>query len=140
MSIPEHTVTMDDVAVWYKAKAELAKWKAREALLRPVIFRHFFPAAEEGTNTFIMPDGYQMKGVRVISREVDPGALESLQEQFRAKNISSDKFIKRKPELIVAEYRKFTAEELLLIDQALIIKDGMPGLDIKPPSTSKARK
>lgn len=138
--IPENTVTMADVAAWYEAKKELTRWKTVEALLRPKIFKHFFPNAEEGTNTYVLPDSYQLKGIRVVNRDVDPGALESLQEQFRARNINSDKFIARKPTLIVSEYRKFTAEELRIVDQALIIKDGMPGLDIKPPATRSESK
>ena len=137
VAIPENTVTMDDLIAWYKAKDELAKWKNIEALLRPKLFRHFFPDPEEGTNTYVLPDGYQVKGIRTISREIDPGAWTALVPQFQEKKINAEALIKRKPELIISEYRKLTAEEIHLVDQALIIKDGMPSLEIKPPAKKK---
>jgi len=134
VAIPDNPVTDADITLWWQAKQELEKWKNVEALMRPKIFKHCFPDPREGTNTYALPNGYQLKGIRVVNRDVDPGALDALTEQFHARNLNPDTFIARKPTLIISEYRKLTDEEIHLVDQALIIKDGMPQLKVAPPA------
>ena len=139
--VPENAVTMDDVAVWYKTQAEMKRLAAIEKILRPKIFKHFFPIAEEGTNSFTMPDGYIVKGKRVVSRDVDEGTVNSFRQRpsedepsiFEKNNINPEKYFRYKPDLKLAEYRKVTAEELAILDQCLIIKDKMPQLEIVAP-------
>lgn len=145
VEIPENPISMEDVQVWYRAKLEIKRLQAIENLLRPKIFKHFFPAAKEGTNTSNPLDstGYVLKGQRIISREVDMGVVDTFRQpgsdgspsKFQQANINPDNYFKTKLELKVGEYRKLTAEELQVIDQCLVIKDGMPQLDIVPPST-----
>lgn len=138
--VPENNVTQADLVAWYTAKKELEAAKAKEALLRPKLFAYYFPNAEEGTNSFTLPDGYILKGVRKIARDVDMGALQTLTPQMEEKGLRVDDLFKVERKLAVSEYRKLTKEELELVDQALVIKDGMPSLDINPPSTRKAKK
>lgn len=138
--IPENVVTWDTVASWHKAKLEVKKWQAIENLLRPKIFAHFFPSAVEGTNNYTLPDGFILKGQRVINREVDMAQVDAFNaggeaSAFAKAKINADTLFRKKLELKVGEYRKLTEEELKVIDQCLVIKDGMPQLDITPPST-----
>jgi len=143
--IPPNPVTMDEVALWYKTKLEIKKLQTLENLLRPKIFKHFFPDPREGVNSAVLPDSYVIKGTRVISRDVDIGAVNAFRmpgpngepSQFEQHKINIDNYLRTKYELKVAEYRKLTEEEIKLIDQCLIIKDGMPQLDIVPPSNRK---
>ena len=143
VEIAPSLVTWEDVGAWHAAKLEVKKWQNIENLLRPKIFKHFFPLAEEGTNNYTLPDGFILKGNRVISREVDPAAVDAFSQpgpngepsKFAQAKINSDNLLRRKLELKVGEYRKLTAEELKVMDQCLIIKDGMPGLEIAPPSS-----
>jgi hypothetical protein len=162
VEIPENKATMEDVAEWYKLTEELAKLKSKEALLRPRIYRTFFANPVEGTNTFVLPDQYCLKAVRKIDRKVDepvmfafraPEVVDGVptnQSKFEKLGVKADELFKPKYELVTSEYRKYqkaaatgdekAIEALKLIDQVLIIKDGMPQLDIAPPSTRAAKK
>ena len=137
VEIPEDVVTIQDLVVWDKMKTELSKLKSAEALLRRRVFRHFFPTPEEGTNKVDLAAGYVLKGVHEINRDVDEGALQALNESLREKGIITDNYIRRKPELKVGEYRKLTEEQATLFDQVLIIKPGMPSMEIVPPKADK---
>lgn len=131
--IPENEVTQNDLQTWFKLDEEIRKLKTAEVLLRQKIFKGKFPNPVEGTNTTPLNEGWVLKGKRTINRTIDIGALNALREQFATRGINADSMINYKPELKVAEYRKLTAEQLNLFDQALIIKDGMPALEIMLP-------
>lgn len=153
-TIPENTVTQADLAEWYRLKQELGRIKSAEALLRGKIFHFFFTNPVEGTNTHELDDGTGavLKGGHVINRTVDPGALDALrEEQARAfgeeansdsrpnvPRVRVDDLIKWKPELVIGEYRKLTAEERNYFDQALVIKPGAPTVEIVIPKRAKA--
>ena len=139
--VPENTVTMADMVLWYKTAEEVKKLQNLERILRLKIFKHYFPEPEEGVNNFTMPDGSIVKGTRIISRDVDIGTVNAYKmpgpngepSKFEQMNINIDHYLRWKPELKVGEYRKLTAEELAFIDQCLIVKDGMPQLAIVAP-------
>jgi hypothetical protein len=136
--IPENQVTQADLAEWYKLQEELKKVKAREMLLRTKIFGYFFPNPKEGTNNFELPDGYMLKGKHTINRDVDPGAFQAMREQFSQAGIHPDTLVQWKPSLKIKEYRKLTAEQLHLFDQCLIVKPGLPDLQIGLPKKRAA--
>lgn len=134
VTIPDNPVTMQDLVEWYKTTEELARLKIKEILLRKKIFGHYFPNPEEGTNTSDpLPDGAVVKGVHKINREVDDAALKVLEPEFLKKGIPVDSLIRRKPDLVLKQYRGLTKEEQKFFDQALIIKPGTPELDIVVP-------
>lgn len=135
--IPENEVTQKDLERWFTVQAELSKLKNEEQLLRTKIFRGKFPNAEEGTNNLELGDGYVLKGKRVINRSVDEAAFKTLQEELAKHGIPTDQIVKYKPELVTSVYRKLTAEQMHLFDTVLIIKDGMPGLEIVKPKRAK---
>ena len=135
VGIPQDTVTAVDLAQWFTLQQELAKLKASEMLLRQRIFKHYFPNAKEGTNTFVLPDGYQLKADLPYERKVDEGALQALSEELAKAMVSKDELLEYKPSLKVKEYRTLTDEQRLIVDQFLIIKPGTPSVKIVPPST-----
>jgi hypothetical protein len=137
--IPPDTVTQKDLEAWYQATQELTRAKANEILLRMRIFKHYFPAPVEGTNTFVLPDGYELKGVHKINRTVEPAALVVLAPKFEEAKIVVGDLIEYKPDLKTKEYRTLTDEQRNLFDQALIIKDGTPDVKIVLPARNKAK-
>lgn len=151
----EQPVTLEDLARWYNLQAELGKLKAQEALLRPIIFKHFFPGAHEGVNDYLLPVDpndpnavpYVLKGTRKIDRKIDlpvyysyskewadPDTGEVFPSQFAAKGIPIDELIEFKPELRVGAYKKLDPEKRAFVDQVLNIKDATPSMEIKPLS------
>lgn len=147
---------LKELQKWYALEAQLKNLKGTEAMLRLRLFDHFFVTPDEGVNTRtdIFPNGAQVKGERTINRSVDEGALNVLRQrgapteehpdgtpsEFEKVGVNPDTMFRWKPELVLKNYRKATVEQLHVIDQALIIKDGMPGLEIKPPSSRSTKK
>lgn len=138
-AIPPDVITQADVEAWYLSAIELKKVKAREILLRQRLARHFFPTHTEGTNTAILPDGYQLKGVFPVTRDVEIAAFTVLKDKFIEAKINVDALIVWKPSLAVAPYRELTAEQNKLFDQCLIVKDGTPALEIVPPAKPRGK-
>lgn len=133
-TIPENTPTQADLEAWYKLQAELTRLKAAEILLRSKIFKGYFPAPVEGTNSHALADGWVLKGVHKINRSVDPGALGAMRPKFTEAGIKADELIKYTPELVIKEYRTLTEEQRKLFDQCLIVKPGSPSLEIVLPA------
>lgn len=126
-------VTEQDLADWFRINAELKALKLKESLLRAHVFKGFFPDPKEGTNSLELSDGFTLKAVHTINRNVDEGALVALKDELRKRNIEPDELIKYKPELKKANYNKLTAEEQNFFDQVLIVKDGSPQISIVKP-------
>lgn len=132
--IPDNPVTPETLVTWYNQVTQLAKLKASEMLLRKKIFTFFFKEPKEGTNTHIMPDGFQLKGDHVINRKVDEPLYRTMIDEFVANGINPHELVRYKPELNTTAYRELTAEQQHLFDQCLIVSDGSPSLKITPPS------
>lgn len=142
-------VTAEEMAQWFRLKETLGQIKSAEALLRARIYRHYFIAPKEGTNTYDIGDGTGavLKASRVIDRKVDVGALQALQktqdEQWGPNKVPGvipevpllklDELVKWKPEVSISDYRKLTDNERTYFEQCLIIKDGSPSLEIMIP-------
>ncbi len=149
-TIPEDALTANDLFVWYKMQADLSSLKRAESLLRARIFRHLFPLPTEGTNSLELdalplfagaePTGYVIKAVHKIGRDIDVAALTTLTPKFQDGKLPLPKLVKYTPELVLKEYRKLTAEESQLFDQALIVKPGSPALEIVLPASARKDK
>lgn len=135
--IPETQVTKADLEEWYTLQAELSVIKEKEQTLRMKIFKGMFHDPVEGTNTTDLADGFVIKGKRVINRTVDEAAFKASIEELASNGIPTDEIIRYKPELAVSVYRKLTAEQMHLMDTVLIVKDGMPGLEIMKPKRAR---
>lgn len=136
-NIPANTVSQADLEEWFRLQDQLKKIKAAEMLLRQKIFCAYFPSPVEGTNSAPLADGYVLKGKYTINREVDPGALGALKEQFVQAGISADALVQYKPSLVLKEYRTLTEEQRQLFDRVLIVKPGSPSLEIVLPAKAK---
>ena len=136
-NIPANTVTQEDLAEWYRLQEELKKVRAAEMLLRQKIFGAYFPSPTEGTNSAPLADGWVLKGKHTINREIDPGALGAMKEQFAQAGIAADSMVQYKPSLVLKEYRTLTEEQRQLFDRALIVKPGSPALEIVLPAKAK---
>jgi hypothetical protein len=137
VQIPENQVTQQDMERWYVVSDQLTKLKNEEQLLRQKIFKGMFHDPKEGTNSVDLADGYVLKGKRVINRTVDDAAFKASIEELAKNGIPTDEIVKYKPELVTSAYRKLTAEQINLFDTVLIVKDGMPGLEIVKPKRVK---
>lgn len=118
---------------WYLLQDQLKKIREEEAALRAEIFAEAFPNPKEGTNKFDLGGGYQLTATLPITRKVDVAAYEAMKELLEENGINADKMVKWNPELEMKQYRCLTEEELHLVDQFLIIKDGSPQLKIVMP-------
>ena len=136
-SIPNNAVSQADLAEWYRLQEELKRIKASEMLLRQRIFGAYFPSPVEGTNSAPLADGWVLKGKHTINRDIDPGALGAMKEQFAEAGISADALVQYKPSLVLKEYRTLTEEQRQLFDRALIVKPGSPALEIVLPAKAK---
>lgn len=131
----EPPVTMADLGAWFEMKKQLQALQASEMLLRKRIAKHYFPAPKEGTNTFVLPDGYRLQLVHGIDRKLDMPAFETLKDDFIKRGIPADHLIRYKVELALPAYRELTAEEQMVFDQCLTIKDSSPSMKVEKPST-----
>lgn len=132
-SKPLVTVTQEEFNEWYDLKLKLESLKERESELRKKIFSAYFTEAHEGTNKLELQGGYTLNGKRVINRTIDKGAMVSLTPELQAAGIRLDDIVEWKPSLKLSVYRKLSEEQTKLFDQILVIKDGMPGLEIVAP-------
>jgi hypothetical protein len=151
-TIPQPTVTADDLALWFKTTQELAKLRAAEMLMRQRIFKAYFPTPKEGTNTAVLPDTFQLKGVHVINRKIVEESMQALcyrpqisegvfgPSKLEQAGVSPQQIIKWKPELAIAVYRELTEEQQHLVDQMLLIDAGSPQLKIEPPVKKRGAK
>jgi hypothetical protein len=142
----ETAVTPAELSKWYLLKKQLAEVKTAESLMRSRIAKFFFPTPDEGTNTHPLKDGTgaNLKMVHTIDRKVDEGELEALKAALAAAETDEgsnlkgvefdfDKLIVWKPELKIAEYRKLSEAQQAIFDRVLVVKPGMPQLDITIP-------
>jgi hypothetical protein len=147
----ETAPTAADIAEWFRIEKEMKRLKGIEAMLRSRLAAHFFPSPVEGSaeNKHPLNDGTGaiLQMTHTINRDVDPGALQALIEAQQKAHFGEDgtplqsnepklplgKLIKYEPKLVKAEYNKLTTEERQLMDTALIVKPGMPALEVKIP-------
>lgn len=133
-------VTPSDLVKWYEMRQQLALIVAEEAALRSRIFKHYFKTPEEGVNSQALNDGTGavLKGTHVINRTVDQASLDALRKEMaepdtKLPEIPVDELIRWKPELKVGEYRKLSPKQRKAFDRVLVVKPGMPQLEITIP-------
>lgn len=130
---PNAAVTQDDLTKWYELQKELAIVKDAEMKLRNKIFKGLFTDPREGVNKHPLAEGWILKADHKIDRKVEEALLSTLTPALREKGINPDSLVKWKPELVTAEYRKLTEEEMKLFDQVLTITPGTPSMEIVLP-------
>ena len=136
-AIPENTVTPELMVQWNDLQQKLAKIKAEEMILRTAIYKHFFKDPKEGTNTAALHAGWELKATRTIDRKIELPTFQAMAVEngpFHLAGIRAADYIEWEPKLKIANYRTLTAEQKLVFDQALVIKDGSPQLKIVLPA------
>lgn len=139
-AIPETQVTMQDLIEWETCKADLAKLKSKEALLRNRIFSHYFPDPKEGTNSAPLAEGWLLKATYPISRKVDLGALRAATAEdgrFTLAKFDANPLVDWEPSVNMTAYRALPPDLKTMFEEALIIKPGMPQMEIMQPAAAK---
>lgn len=125
--------TNEDIMEWIGVKKDLAKVKAKEAMLRQKIIKTFFTAPKEGTNNFDLGNNYGLKFVHKLQRDVDDAMLTNLLPSLREKGIDVDQLIERKPSLKIKNWRELDEEQHKIFDQCVTTKPASGTLEfIKP--------
>lgn len=105
----------------------------KERALRQLVADAMFDDPHEGTNYVQLESDWKLKLTYKLDRKIDEALLSQVGEQLRAMNVSLDKLVKWKPEVILKEYRELTAEQMKVFDMAVVIKPGTPSLEMVPP-------
>lgn len=150
------------LAQWFelckRIEAECKPLIETERKMRAELFAEMFPAPKEGTNTFDLGDGFEVKGKYPIERKVDPAVVDTLRTlrlgdlppnllamvhpvgeydpamlvtERLALNI--DSLLKWEPKLETKPYRELTAEQVAIFDRCLTSKPGSIALEIVKP-------
>ncbi len=119
------------LAVKEKIDATVKPLLDEEMRLRKLIFISAWLDPEEGTNVAELGNGYKLRAVHKINREIDervlPDALKCLPPGSR------DFLIKDKPNLVLAVYRTLPADMRIAFDKCVIEKPASPSLEFVVP-------
>jgi len=126
-------VTQDELNEWYNVQQQIIPLLAREKELREKIFKAKFPNPKEGTNKFALNAGWILNAKHVINRSVDQASLLANREELDKAKVPFDLIFKYKPELVKSAYNHLTDEQKKVVDTCLIIKPGMPQMEIVLP-------
>lgn len=125
--------TNEDIMEWLETKAQLARVKAKESILRQKIIKTFFGAPKEGTNTFELGNQYKLKYAHKLDRAVDEAMLTNLLPALKEKEIDVDQLIERKPTLKIKNWRDLTEEQHQVFDQVITTKPASGTLEFVKP-------
>lgn len=136
--------TIDDLKRWDDLKKAIAAQMptaliVQEKELRARIVAAFFPNPKEGTNAYPLANGYRLKYVNSIKRDVDPGEYQARQAEFTQAGIAAAAMLVWKPTLDKKQYNTLTAEQQQVFDRCLIVKPESPQLEIELPAAAKKK-
>jgi hypothetical protein len=137
-TIPENTVTQQDLDEWWKLSQELARIRSAEMLLRMKIFNGVFTTPKIGTNKHDLGGGFQLTAVYGLDYKVDVALLTAHAPDLRQKGIVLENVIRQKPEVSVTAYKALTEEQRKELDQCLTIKPSSPQMKIEQPKRAAA--
>jgi len=153
--IPPEQLCVEDIEDWQAASKRMKEAQDIERKYRDKIYRHLFKNPEEGANNVKLTDGRKITATRNITRKPDAGLIDAMGRRtvgdmrsyltqlgvdlsafddselvVNAVQLRLDEVFKWTPELVTADYRKLTPEQLILVDSLLEIKDGSPQVKI----------
>lgn len=136
--------TVEDLKRWDDLKKAIAAQMPtalilQEKELRARIVASFFPNPKEGTNAYPLANGYRLKFVNSIKREVDQGEYQARQQEFVDAKIPAASLLVWKPALDKKQYNTLTAEQQAIFDRCLIVKPESPQLEIELPAAAKKK-
>lgn len=122
---------------WIESKEALDLAKKKEALLRNMVVNAFFKNEQkEGTNNCELGNGYTLKLKQNYIRSfVDNLPVEEMLAKLAALGFEDgEKYIKFKPSLVLAEYRKLEGDRKIAFDTMLEIKASLPSIELVAPT------
>lgn len=133
------------ILAWEAAVKALAAAKDAEAALRKEVLAEAFAfdpeALREGTENFELSNGYKLKTVFKISRNLNneneavDKVLAKIEKTGPEGVFIAERLVKWKPELSVTEYKKLPEKFKKLFDEVVTSKEAMPSLELVAPKS-----
>ena len=133
------------IIAWEAAVKALAAAKDAEAALRKEVLAEAFAfdpeALREGTENFELRNGYKLKAVFKISRNLNneneavDKVLSKIEKTGPEGAFIAERLVKWKPELSVSEYKKLPEKFKKLFDEVVTSKEAMPSLELVAPKS-----
>ena len=133
------------IIAWEAAVKALAAAKDAEAALRKEVLAEAFAfdpeALREGTENFELGNGYKLKAVFKISRNLNneneavDKVLSKIEKTGPEGAFIAERLVKWKPELSVSEYKKLPEKFKRLFDEVVTSKEVMPALELVAPKS-----
>lgn len=133
------------ILAWEQAVKALAAAKDAEAALRKEVLAEAFAfdpeALREGTENFELGNGYKLKAVFKISRNLNneneavDKVLSKIEKTGPEGAFIAERLVKWKPELSVSEYKKLPEKFKKLFDEVVTSKEAMPSLELVAPKS-----
>ena len=133
------------ILAWDAAVKALAAAKDAEAALRKEVLAEAFAfdpeALREGTENFELGNGYKLKAVFKISRNLNneneavDKVLSKIEKTGPEGAFIAERLVKWKPELSVSEYKKLPEKFKKLFDEVVTSKEAMPSLELVAPKS-----
>ena len=133
------------ILAWEAAVKALAAAKDAEAALRREVLAEAFQfdpeALREGTENFELGNGYKLKAVFKISRNLNneneavDKVLSKIEKTGAEGQFIAERLVKWKPELSVSEYKKLPEKFKKLFDEVVTSKEATPSLELVAPKS-----
>ena len=133
------------ILAWEAAVKALAAAKDAEAALRKEVLAEAFAfdpeALREGTETFEIGNGYKLKAVFKISRNLNneneavDKVLSKIEKTGPEGVFIAERLVKWKPELSITEYKKLPEKFKKLFDEVVTSKEAIPSLELVAPKS-----
>ena len=133
------------ILAWEQAVKALAAAKDAEAALRKEVLAEAFAfdpeALREGTENFELGNGYKLKAVFKISRNLNneneavDKVLSKIEKTGPEGAFVAERLVKWKPELSVSEYKKLPEKFKKMIDEVVTSKEATPSLELVAPKS-----
>ena len=133
------------ILAWEQAVKALAAAKDAEAALRKEVLAEAFAfdpeALREGTENFELGNGYKLKAVFKISRNLNneneavDKVLSKIEKTGPEGVFIAERLVKWKPELSVTEYKKLPEKFKKLFDEVVTSKEAIPSLELVAPKS-----
>ena len=133
------------ILAWEQAVKALAAAKDAEAALRKEVLAEAFAfdpeALREGTENFELGNGYKLKAVFKISRNLNneneavDKVLVKIEKTGPEGVFIAERLVKWKPELSLTEYKKLPEKFKKLFDEVVISKEATPTLELVAPKS-----
>lgn len=130
---------------WQEAVKALAAAKDAEAALRKEVLSDCFAfdpdALREGTENVELGNGYKLKAVFKISRNLNnegdavDKVLSKIEKTGPEGQFVAERLVKWKPELSVSEYKKLPEKFRKMIDEIVTSKEATPSVELVEPKS-----